>query len=117
MNLLFRCLQGLNTRFLNRYSDPCGHEKPTHYIVAGRNGAGKSLLLSAIAGDGKTVAGKREFDSEVAQVSIAAQQALIEEERRKDSADILDVIATPTRVRELLLALIPTISTTLFSTH
>ena len=62
---------------------PCGHEKPTHYIVAGRNGAGKSLLLSAIAGDGKTVAGKREFDSEVAQVSIAAQQALIEEERRK----------------------------------
>ncbi|MCB4436775.1 ATP-binding cassette domain-containing protein [Alteromonas sp. McT4-15] len=80
---------------------PCGHEKPTHYIVAGRNGAGKSLLLSAIAGDGKTVAGKREFDSEVAQVSIAAQQALIEEERRKDSADILDVIATPTRVREL----------------
>ncbi len=84
---------------------------PQHYIVAGRNSSGKSVLLNAIAGNGTPLSGQRTCEAVIADVSISAQQALIEEERKKDSADLLDVIATPTRVDELLANVNPNYAT------
>ena len=75
---------------------------PGNYLLAGRNGSGKSLLLAALANNGTPMAGVRECKVSIAQVSIEMQQQLIAEEKQKDSADILDVIATPTKVSELL---------------
>lgn len=77
-------------------------DEPGIYLVAGRNGAGKSLLLAALAGHGKVVKGQRDCPASLAEVSVLQQQALITQEKQKDSADILDVIATPTTVSELL---------------
>ena len=74
---------------------------PGSYVLAGRNSAGKSLLLTALAGNGKPVAGQRNADVVIGEVSVEKQQALIEKEKQKDSADILDVVPTPTRVFEL----------------
>lgn len=76
-------------------------DAPGIYVLAGRNGSGKSLLLSAIAGQGKVVQGQRVCNGNIAEVSVFQQQALITQEKQKDSADILDVIAQPTTVREL----------------
>lgn len=75
---------------------------PGNYVLAGRNGAGKSLLLAALANNGTPMAGVRECKASIAQVSIEMQQQLIDEEKKKDSADILDVIPSPTKVSELL---------------
>lgn len=77
-------------------------DNSSHYLVAGKNQAGKSVLLRALAGKGKTISGHRSCDVTIFDISINTQQALIEQEKQKDSADILDVIATPTQVRELL---------------
>jgi molybdate transport system ATP-binding protein len=79
-------------------------DTPGVYVLAGRNGSGKSLLLSAIAGQGKVVQGQRDCYTTIAEVSVFQQQALITQEKQKDSADILDVIAKPTSVRELFAA-------------
>ncbi|MDO6538067.1 ATP-binding cassette domain-containing protein [Alteromonas stellipolaris] len=73
-----------------------------HVLIAGRNRAGKSLLIAALAGRGKSLAGSRTCEVSVAEVSVAVQQALILEEKQKDSADLLDIVAEPTLVHELL---------------
>ena len=100
-------LSEFQTKLSNQYITPTfsltlNNEKPhSHYLIAGRNSSGKSLLISALAGNGKAKSGSRECNSVVAEVSVLKQQTLIEEEKQKDSADILDVIAEPTQVREL----------------
>ena len=73
-----------------------------HVLVAGRNRSGKSLFLAALAGRGHKVSGTRTASLTIAEVSVAVQQALIQEEKQKDSADLLDIIAEPTLVHELL---------------
>ncbi|MDO6568085.1 ATP-binding cassette domain-containing protein [Alteromonas sp. 1_MG-2023] len=76
--------------------------KGEHVLIAGRNRAGKSLLMTALAGRGKALAGTRNTTISVAEVSVAVQQALILEEKQKDSADLLDIVPEPTLVHELL---------------
>lgn len=79
-----------------------------HTIVLGPNGSGKSALAALVAGEGELVAGQRQISSNnkvtanIAWVSVEKQQALIEAEKQKDCADILDVIAIPTTVEEIL---------------
>ena len=51
-----------------------------HVLIAGRNRAGKSLLIAALAGRGRPLAGSRTCEVSVAEVSVAVQQALILEE-------------------------------------
>ena len=100
-------LSEFQTKLSNQYITPafsislCTENAPSQFLIAGRNSSGKSLLISALAGNGKVVSGSRECSSVVAEVSVSKQQAIIEEEKQKDSADILDVIAEPTLVREL----------------
>lgn len=73
------------------------------WLITGANGAGKSALGAAIAGMGDRVSGKLEgLPANVALVSYEAQAALIEAERRKDDADIMDVISEGTPVRDIL---------------
>lgn len=102
-------LSEFQTKLSNQYITPAfsltlhNEKPPSHYLIAGRNSSGKSLLISSLAGNGKVESGIRESSSLVAEVSVFKQQALIEEEKQKDSADILDVIAEPTQVRELFL--------------
>ncbi|MEP1446714.1 MAG: molybdate ABC transporter ATP-binding protein ModF [Paraglaciecola sp.] len=73
-----------------------------HTVVLGANGSGKSALAAFIAGNGETLNGRRQVIADVAWVSVEQQQALIEAEKQKDCADILDVIAVPTTVKEML---------------
>ena len=77
-------------------------EAGQHAIVVGPNGAGKSVLLSVLAGEGKVQAGNRSISSRTAVVSTSVQQQLIAAEKRKDDADILDVVPVPTRVSDIL---------------
>ena len=75
-----------------------------HWAVVGANGAGKSALAAVLGGAGKIVSGTLSgLPPEVAIVSYESQGELIEAERRKDDADILDVISEGTPARELLL--------------
>jgi molybdate transport system ATP-binding protein len=74
-----------------------------HTVVLGPNGSGKSALAAFIAGHGKVLDTQRLAPSNIAWVSVEQQQALIESEKQKDCADILDVIAIPTTVEEILL--------------
>lgn len=74
-----------------------------HWMLVGANGAGKSALAATLAGAGKRLSGTLEgVPARVALVSYEAQAALIDAERRKDDADILDVISEGTPVREML---------------
>lgn len=74
-----------------------------HWVLIGPNGAGKSALAATLHGEGDWLAGSLSGVPErVAVVSFAAQAALIEAERRKDDADILDVISEGTPVAEVL---------------
>jgi molybdate transport system ATP-binding protein len=78
-------------------------EKGQHWALVGHNGAGKSALGSLLAGYGDIQKGTLDNNfGHIELVSYESQQALIEQEREKDSADILDVIAVPTKVHELL---------------
>ncbi|ABG40564.1 ABC transporter related protein [Paraglaciecola sp. T6c] len=80
-------------------------EKGQHWVLVGHNGAGKSALAALLAGYGELQDGALTSDfKRIELVSYESQQALIEKEREKDSADILDVIAVPTKVHELLCA-------------
>ena len=80
-------------------------EKGQHWVLVGHNGAGKSALAALLAGYGELHDGTLTSDfKRIELVSYESQQALIEQEREKDSADILDVIAIPTKVHELLCA-------------
>jgi molybdate transport system ATP-binding protein len=75
-----------------------------HTVLLGPNGSGKSALAAFIAGVGELVSGHRHVIEQLAWVSIEQQQALIEAEKQKDCADLLDIIPVPTKVREILFA-------------
>ena len=65
--------------------------------------SGKSALAATLNGEGEVVSGEiTGLPERVAIVSFEAQAALIEAERKKDDADILDVISEGTPVQELL---------------
>ena len=74
-----------------------------HWVITGANGAGKSALAAVLAGAGDIVSGKIDgVPSRVGLVSFEAQAELIEAERKKDDADIMDVISEGTPVHEIL---------------
>ncbi|MDC8832621.1 molybdate ABC transporter ATP-binding protein ModF [Alteromonas gilva] len=82
---------------------PLRLEPGEHTVITGINGSGKSILAAVIAGQGKVVHGERHIDGTVGWVSIAQQQAIVAAERRKDDADILDIVPTPSCAREIIL--------------
>lgn len=73
-----------------------------HTVILGANGSGKSALAACVAQQGVCLKGKRDVTSSYAWVSVEQQQALIEAERQKDCADILDIIPTPSTVEDIL---------------
>ncbi len=74
-----------------------------HWVITGANGSGKSALAAILAGAGEQVSGSIEgVPARVGLVSFEAQAELIERERKKDDADIMDVISEGTPVREIL---------------
>ena len=73
-----------------------------HWLIVGPNGSGKSALAAVLAGEGDIVSGRLSgLPARTGVVSYEAQAELIAAERRKDDADILDVIAEGTPLREL----------------
>ena len=74
-----------------------------HSVIVGANGSGKSALAALLAGQGQLQQGQLKVCEQVAWVSVAQQQALIEAEKQKDCADLLDIIAVPSTVQEILL--------------
>ncbi len=78
-------------------------ETDQHWAVCGGNGSGKSALTAILALEGEILSGSvRGIPDKVAIVSFEAQAKLIEAERKKDDADLLDIIPEGTLVRELL---------------
>jgi len=74
-----------------------------HWFIAGGNGSGKSALAAVLAGEGDHLTGTLSgLPDRVALVSYERQAELIEVERRKDDADILDVISNGTPVSEII---------------
>ncbi|MDZ7868926.1 MAG: ATP-binding cassette domain-containing protein [Rheinheimera sp.] len=73
-----------------------------HCAILGANGSGKSALAAVIAGQARLLAGHAEFPARISWVSSAQQQALIEAERRKGDADILDVEVDPSSARDII---------------
>jgi molybdate transport system ATP-binding protein len=74
-----------------------------HWVITGTNGAGKSALAAVLTGAGEIISGKLEgVPARVGMVSFEAQAELIEAERKKDDADIMDVISEGTPVHEIL---------------
>ncbi|MEO0493567.1 MAG: molybdate ABC transporter ATP-binding protein ModF [Actinomycetota bacterium] len=74
-----------------------------HWLITGANGSGKSALAAVLAGDGDHLSGTLSGVPErVALVSYERQAELIAAERRKDDADILDVISEGTPVAEII---------------
>ncbi len=74
-----------------------------HWVITGTNGAGKSALAAVLAGVGERLSGSIEgLPARVGLVSFEAQAALIEAERKKDDADIMDVVSEGTPVAEIL---------------
>ena len=74
-----------------------------HWAIIGPNGSGKSALAATLVGDGVIQSGTIDgVPDKLAIVSFEAQAALIEAERRKDDADLLDVVSTGTPVQEIL---------------
>jgi len=74
-----------------------------HWMITGANGSGKSALAAVLAGAGEIISGKIEgLPVNVGIVSFEVQAALIAKELTKDDADIMDVIAIGTTVREVL---------------
>ena len=73
------------------------------WAIVGPNGAGKSALAAVLAGAGTPLSGTVEgLPARVALVSYEAQAELVDAERRKDDADLLDVISEGTPVREMV---------------
>lgn len=78
-------------------------ESQQHWVITGTNGAGKSALAAAISGAGERLSGSIVGVPErVGVVSFEAQEELIDRERKKDDADIMDVISEGTPVREII---------------
>ncbi|MCV6610636.1 MAG: molybdate ABC transporter ATP-binding protein ModF [Amphritea sp.] len=74
-----------------------------HWVITGANGSGKSALAAVLASAGEQVSGTIDgVPARVGLVSFEAQAELIERERKKDDADIMDVISEGTPVREIL---------------
>lgn len=74
-----------------------------HWVITGANGSGKSALVASLAGFGDCLQGSvKGLPESVALVSFEAQAALIEQELKKDDADIMDVVAIGTKVSEIL---------------
>jgi molybdate transport system ATP-binding protein len=74
-----------------------------HWVITGPNGSGKSALAAALIGAGDIISGTvTGVPDHVAIVSFETQAELIETERKKDDADLLDVISEGTPVREIL---------------
>jgi len=74
-----------------------------HWVITGPNGAGKSALAASLIGAGDIESGAIDgLPKNIAVVSFETQAQLIEAERRKDDADILDVISEGTSVQEIL---------------
>ena len=74
-----------------------------HWAVCGGNGSGKSALGAVFMREGEVISGELDgLPQCIAIVSFEAQAELIEAERKKDDADILDVISEGTPVQELL---------------
>lgn len=74
-----------------------------HWMITGANGSGKSALAALMAGAGEILSGTLEgTPAKVGIVSFEAQAELIAKELTKDDADIMDVIAIGTTVREVL---------------
>ena len=74
-----------------------------HWAITGGNGAGKSALTATLDNQGDVIEGDIQgIPGKVAIVSFEAQAELIEAERKKDDADLLDVISEGTPVQELL---------------
>ncbi len=79
-------------------------EDNQHWVITGANGSGKSALAAVLAGAGDLVSGTLSgVPPRVGLVSFEAQAELIAAELKKDDADIMDVIAEGTPVREILL--------------
>ncbi|WP_370166924.1 ATP-binding cassette domain-containing protein, partial [Marisediminitalea sp.] len=74
-----------------------------HLVITGFNGSGKSSLAAVIAGAGELQSGSRNVPDSIGWVSVAQQQAIIDAERKKDDADILDVVPTPSTARQIVL--------------
>jgi len=78
-------------------------EPNQRWTVCGGNGSGKSALGAVFMREGEVVSGELAgLPGRIAIVSFEAQAALIEAERKKDDADILDVISAGTPVQEML---------------
>lgn len=75
-----------------------------HTVILGPNGSGKSALAAFIADEGELLQGQRQVTAHQAWVSVEQQQALIEAEKQKDCADILDIIPVATTAQEILFA-------------
>lgn len=74
-----------------------------HWVIVGKNGAGKSALVALLAGYAEINQGNiNSTFTRIALVSYESQQRLIEQERKKDSADILDIVPIPSKVHEIL---------------
>ncbi|WP_438862747.1 molybdate ABC transporter ATP-binding protein ModF [Neptunicella sp.] len=74
-----------------------------HWAIVGANGSGKSALAALMAGAGEVIEGEVSLSLDsTAIVSSESLKALLEQERKKDDADILDVIPVGTTVRELI---------------
>lgn len=74
-----------------------------HWVILGGNGAGKSALAAILSGVGEPISGfVQGLPTKTALVSFETQAELIEQERKKDDADILDVISEGTPVKELI---------------
>ena len=74
-----------------------------HVALVGANGSGKSALAAVLAGKGEVVEGERLVSVSTGWVSSAQHQALIAEEKKKDDADILDVVPVPSTTTEVVL--------------
>ena len=78
-------------------------EDQHHWVITGTNGAGKSALAAALAGAGDITDGQiNGLPERIGVVSFEAQEELIDKERKKDDADIMDVISEGTPVREII---------------
>lgn len=78
-------------------------EPGQRWVITGPNGSGKSALAASIVGEGDIIeGGVSGVPKNVGIVSFETQAALIEAERKKDDADLLDVIPEGTPVHEIL---------------
>lgn len=74
-----------------------------HWVILGGNGAGKSALAAILCRVGAAISGSIQgLPTKTALVSFEGQAELIAQERKKDDADILDVVPEGTPVKELL---------------